>query len=609
MENEQLISGIDSTNEILKLRLTEWLTWDKNEDTLKEIKELLLAKDHDGLLVRLEKRMEFGTAGLRSVLGAGFARMNDLTIIQTSQGLCKYLITQFPGIKNQGIVIGHDARYGSHRFARLSAAVFLSQDIKVYLFSDIVPTPFVPYSVLKYKCSAGIMVTASHNPKQDNGYKVYYSNGAQITSPHDKGISNSIMQNLHPWDQSWDADLHKQSSLCTDPLNEVMHSYFHDIQVHCHNRELNQQSELKIVYTAMHGVGHKYAEKAFESFSLNPFISVTEQAIPDPDFPTVQFPNPEEGKSSLNLSIKTANENGSSFIVANDPDADRLAIAEKQSNGTWKIFTGNEIGCLLGWWAFHNHKKSNPDKYPGDHVFMLHSAVSSKILESIGNIEGFRSEETLTGFKWLANKAIDLMKQNKTVLFAFEEAIGFMYGPQVLDKDGICAVAVMAEMASYIYNTNMTVTGQLDALYRRYGVHVSNNSYYICHSKPTIEKIFKRIKTLENGTYPSKVAGIKVTSVRDLSGVGYDSNQADKVPILPTSTSSEMITFTLENGVKATIRTSGTEPKIKYYTEMASKPGESSDKSAVKEILDKVVSCLVDELLEPEKNGLQPRAE
>jgi len=600
---------VNSGNATLDERIKEWLLWDKNPKTLDEVKRLVKESNFEALSKILEKRMEFGTAGLRASLGAGFSCMNDLTIIQTSQGLCKYLMQEFTDIHTKGIVIGHDARHGSYRFARLCAAVFLSKEIKVFLFSDVVPTPFVPYSVTKYSCTAGVMVTASHNPKEDNGYKVYYSNGAQIISPHDKGISKCIMDNLVPWESSWDEDLHKTSSLCIDPLFEVHESYMKDIQQHCHFRDENSKSTLKITYTAMHGVGQRYAESAFKAFSLKPFAAVNEQADPDPDFPTVKFPNPEEGKSSLDLAIKRAGECGSPIIVANDPDADRLALAEKLPSGSWKVFTGNEIGCLLGWWAVFNHKRISPASFPGDAVYMIHSTVSSKILKAIGAAEGFCVEETLTGFKWMANRAIDLINQGKEVLFAFEEAIGFMYGSQVLDKDGICAAAVIAELACYLYSKGTTVDAHLTTLYQKYGIHITNNSYYICYSKPTIKAIFKRIKTMENGFYPTKIGGVKVTSVRDLSGEGYDSSQPNKKPVLPTSKSSEMITFSFENGVTATIRTSGTEPKIKYYAEIASKPEDSVKTDTVRKSLDSLVNSLVDELLEPEKNGLIARAE
>lgn len=605
---KSLIESINSGDTVLDEQIKNWLQWDKNEDTFGEIKDLLLMKDYEGLGQRLLKRMEFGTAGLRAALGAGFCKMNDVTVIQATQGLCKYLLTQFTDIKSMGVAIGHDARHGSHRFARLTAAVFLHEGIKVYLFSDIVPTPFVPFSVLKYKCAAGVMVTASHNPKEDNGYKVYFSNGAQIIPPHDKSISDHIMANLAPLETSWDIDIHKSSDICIDPLKEVMADYMQSIQTHCHYRFNNKSSSLNITYTAMHGVGAKYEVEAFKAFSLKPFFTTPEQDKPDPDFPTVKYPNPEEGKGALNLAIQTAEAINSPFIIANDPDADRLAIAEK-TNGVWKIFTGNEIGLLLGWWSFNNHKNNNVDMYPGDSVYMVHSTVSSRVLQSIGKVEGFKVIETLTGFKWMGNIAHDLIKDGKHVLFAFEEAIGFMFGTQVLDKDGISAGAIVSEMASHLYSKGSTVTKQLDHLYERYGIHISNNSYFICHSQPTIKAIFNRMRTMENGSYPTTVGPFKVVSVRDLTGNGYDSSQPDKKPILPTSSSSEMITFQFDHDCVATIRTSGTEPKIKYYSEISTNPNERLTREEAQAKIDELINNLVEKLLEPEKNNLERRVE
>lgn len=597
-----------SRNEALDQKIDEWLKWDKNPSTHNEIKQLLEMKDFDGLDKRLMKRLEFGTAGLRGPLGAGFSKMNDLTVIQTTQGLCQYLSKEFEGESENSVVIGHDARHGSHRFARLCAAVFLTAGIKVYLFSDVVPTPFVPFSVLKYKCAFGVMITASHNPKEDNGYKVYYSNGAQIIAPHDKGIAEQISLNLEPLESSWDESIYSTSELCVDPLNEVMDDYMKNIQKHCYHRETNESSKLNITYTAMHGIGEKYEVAAFKAFSLKPFFTTKEQAQPDPDFPTVKYPNPEEGKGALNLAIQTAERNDSPFIIANDPDADRLAIAEKTDSASWKIFSGNEIGFLLGWWAFMKHKAKNGHKYPGDSVYMVHSTVSSRVLHSIGNIEGFKVVETLTGFKWMANKAIELSKEGKDVLFAFEEAIGFMFGDQVLDKDGISAGAIMSEMACYLYHNDTTVAAKLEELYKKYGIHVANNSYFICHSPPTIKRIFQRMRTVKNGTYPEMVGPFKVLAVRDLTD-GYDSEQADHKPILPTSKSSQMITFKFSEGCVATIRTSGTEPKIKYYSEIARKPGDNMSREDATKKINELIHHLVEELLEPTKNELQRRPE
>lgn len=378
--------------------------------------------------------MEFGTAGLRSRMGAGYSMMNDLTIIQTGQGFLQYLQKQFgEKLNKNGVIIGHDARHNSHRFARLTANIFLRANVPVYLFRQITPTPFVPYGILKYKCCAGVMVTASHNPKEDNGYKVYFDNGAQIIPPHDKGIAESILANLVPRDESWDIENVDSHSLRKDPFDEVYSGYFNDLKKHCHFSDLNAKTPLVFTYTAMHGVGYQFSIESFKTFNLKPFIPVKEQIEPDPEFPTVKFPNPEEGKSSLNLAIKTANENNSTIIIANDPDADRLAVAEKNSNGEWKIFNGNEIGALLGWWMWDNFKRAHKSSFENDkdfakNAYMLYSTVSSSVLSSIAEKEGFNSEDTLTGFKWMGNRAHDLLKDNKHVVFSFEEAIGFMCG-------------------------------------------------------------------------------------------------------------------------------------------------------------------------------------
>ncbi|XP_076341482.1 phosphopentomutase-like [Tachypleus tridentatus] len=248
------------------------------------------------------------------------------------------------------------------RFAELVATVFISQDIPAYLYSDITPTPFVPFGVLQLGCAAGVMVTASHNPKDDNGYKVYWSNGAQIISPHDKGIQKSIEENLEPWPSSWKTEVLSSSPLHKDPLDNMKRKYYDCMSENIYEREMNAKCSLTFTFTAMHGVSHTFMVEAFIVCGFQQFVPVPEQMEPDPDFPTVKFPNPEEGKSALDLSMHTANTNNSSLILANDPDADRLAIAEKLPSGEWKVFTGNETGALLGWWLWYCHKQGSEVK-------------------------------------------------------------------------------------------------------------------------------------------------------------------------------------------------------------------------------------------------------
>ncbi|XP_011617682.2 phosphopentomutase [Takifugu rubripes] len=598
----------------------QWLLYDKNPKTASMVQELVKEGAVEALRKCFASRMEFGTAGLRAPMGAGVSCMNDLTIIQTTQGLCRYLEDSFESLKDRGVVIGHDARAhppsggSSKRFASLAAAVFLSKGIPVHLFSDITPTPFVPFTVSHLGLCAGIMVTASHNPKQDNGYKVYWENGAQIVGPHDEGISKAIEENLEPWPESWNTEEALKSSLLKDPYQDINTQYLKAIQNHCHHRDINKASEVKIVHTSVHGVGHAFVQSAFKAFDLRPPYAVEEQKDPDPEFPTVKYPNPEEGEGVLTLSFALADREGATVVLANDPDADRLAAAEKQDSGSWRVFTGNELGALLGWWMFHCWKQHNSDAAPADasavkRVYMLSSTVSSKILRAIALKEGFHFEETLTGFKWMGNRAKELLDKGNTVLFAFEEAIGYMCSPSVLDKDGVSAAAIAAEMISYLATKNKSLSQQLTSIYEEYGYHISKNSYFICHDQEVIHSLFGRLRNYSNkkDSYPTECGRFSVSAVRDLT-TGYDNNQPGNKAILPTSRSSQMITFTFSNGGVATLRTSGTEPKIKYYTELCAAPG-NSDVTQLKKELDQLVDAIVENFLQPEKNKLQPKVE
>lgn len=596
----------DDENLRINEKIEEFLGWNKNEKINNEIQKLRDGNDRKLLSKLFLYRMEFGTAGLRGRMGPGYSQMNDLVIVQTSQGLLKYLSETDKDLKEKGIIVGYDGRHNSRRFAELTASIFLHGGVKVYLYSKLCPTPFVPFAVLHYKCAAGVMVTASHNPKDDNGYKVYWSNGAQIQSPIDKEILKCIMDNLVPLESSWDTSIIESSELLHDPLPTVMKEYYIPIKDGVFSASVNADSSLKITYTPMHGVAYPYIQEAFRVAGFQqPVIPVMEQIEPDPEFSTVKFPNPEEGKSALDLSIQTADKTDSRFILANDPDADRLAAAEKTKHGEWKVFSGNELGALLGWWSFYTYKTKNPDADLND-AYMLASTVSSKILRSIAKVEHFQFEETLTGFKWMGNRASKLLSQGKVVLFAFEEAIGFMCGTPVLDKDGVSAAIRLAELAAFLDARGTTLTEKLQEIYKIYGHHISDNSYFICHEPPVIKRIFTRLRNFKDAsdTYPDGLLDgkYKIVGTRDLT-TGYDSTRADKKATLPVSRSSQMITFTFDNGLVVTLRTSGTEPKIKYYTELCAPP-EEQDLDSLKATLQEMVDAIIKEYLQPEDNGL-----
>ncbi|MGH0160857.1 UNVERIFIED_CONTAM: hypothetical protein FKN15_039839 [Acipenser sinensis] len=649
--NANLVSHVTGDSQLDKA-IWQWITWDKNPKTRAQIEELVKEGKKTELRERLCCRMTFGTSGLRAAMGAGFSLINDLTVIQSTQ----------------------------------------------------------PYAVKQMKATAGVMITASHNPKQDNGYKVYWETGSQITSPHDKEILKCIEESVEPWDGTWNENIADGSPLRSDPLDEICKSYMEDLKVICFHRDLNAKTSLRFVHTAFHGVGHDYVQLAFKAFGFAPPIPVQEQKDPDPDFSTVRCPNPEEGESVLELALRLAEKEGARVVLATDPDADRLAVAEQYENGRWKVFTGNELAALLGWWLLACWKEKHPDAADIKRVHMLATTVSSKILQTIAQQEGFQFVETLPGFKWIGNRIKELMDNGNEVLFAFEESIGFMCGTSVLDKDGVSAAVVVAEMAAYLETRNLTLSQQLSKIYETYGFHISKTSYLICQHLPTIKRIFDRLRNFEGEReYPRSCGGYSIvhtrdvttgydssqpgfmcgTSVLDKDGVsaavvvaemaayletrnltlsqqlskiyetygfhisktsylicqhlptikrifdrlrnfggereyprscggysivhtrdvttGYDSSQPGQKCVLPVTKNSQMVTFTFQNGCVATLRTSGTEPKIKYYAELRAAPGQS-DPACLKEELQKLIHVLVEEFLEPDKNKLIRRS-
>ncbi|XP_049848681.1 probable phosphoglucomutase-2 [Schistocerca gregaria] len=578
--------------------VSQWLNWDPNAETRQEIQDLFDRGDNAELSKRLDRRIEFGTAGLRGAMKAGFAYMNNLVVIQTSQGLAMHLQDHVTDAKSRGIVIGYDSRRNSEAYAKCTAACFAHQGFTVYLYSEVVATPLLAYSVPALNAAAGVVITASHNPKDDNGYKVYWSNGAQIIEPRDIEIRSYIDKALVPW--KLPAPSHAEAlegpykHLVRDPKS-VLSSYFSKIKCWSFHLSENRKRSLRITYTAMHGVGTPYVVRAFEAYNLQPFIPTEQQVNPDSEFPTVTFPNPEEGKGALKLAIETADAHQSPVVIANDPDADRLAAAEKQPNGCWKIFTGNELGILLADWVSRNYLRVNPNT-DRSKLVVASSTVSSKMLKALAEREGFEYGETLTGFKWIGNLLYDAKKNGKTPLFAFEESIGYMVGDVCWDKDGIHAAAVFGEMASYYYDKGSTCELELQRMRKELGFYMTKNSYFFCYEPILMERIFKNIRN--SGDYIKNCGGFKVAGIRDLTLPGFDSTREDKLPTLPMSASTQMITFTFEDGV-VTLRGSGTEPKLKYYVEVVGKDEESSEKK-----LKELTEAIINELLKPDEYGL-----
>ncbi|GAA6013575.1 hypothetical protein JCM10207_004779 [Rhodosporidiobolus poonsookiae] len=614
----------------LNKAVEDWLRLDRNPTTRAEIESLVSSSSFDELSRRFSSRIAFGTAGLRGPMQAGPSAMNDLVILQASQGLAKYAEEAIEGAKKRGIVVGHDHRHNSAQFARLTAGVFRRSGWKVYELEGLVHTPMVPFSVKRLHAALGTMVTASHNPAKDNGWKVYWDNAVQIIPPHDHGIASAIDESLEVDDEAWTPPQPKEADEgywgAEKGTADLVEQYMEMCSSLSLYKSSNASTPLLFTYTPMHGVGLPFALRALSAFGFpESAISVVDaQKDPDPDFRTVKFPNPEE-KGALDLAIEHAEKVGSKIVLANDPDADRFEAAERQSSGDWRIFTGDELGALLGAWAFERYRQSDR---PVEKAAMCASTVSSKMLRSMATKEGFVFRETLTGFKWIGNEMQKLQDEGYSPIFAYEEAIGFMNGDEVKDKDGVTALVLFAEMVTALARLGKPLSTHLDSLYYEYGYHATSNSYFICRDPKKTDRIFSELRfgkpdvdlstaaptslLLRPGGPSSTLAALPLTYLRDLT-LGYDSTAPapDHTPALPVDKTAHMISFRVgsvdaaqeqKDGVEVegTVRTSGTEPKIKFYLE-----ARGADRNAVRAKLAKVRQAIGDEWLRWEENGLE----
>lgn len=543
-----------------------WLKYDSDPASRAAIRHM--AKNDRQRLARvMQPRIAFGTAGLRAEMGPGFALMNSVTVTQTSQGLARYAEATMHNAKKRGVVIGHDHRHNSKQFAEDIARTFSHAGFELHFLAEV-HTPMVPFAISQLKAACGVMVTASHNPAKDNGYKVYWENACQIIAPHDKGIADHIDANL----DLWNTKLPKLSTtdLSTEYVEVVMKPLLN-------GAALNPQ--FKIVYTPMHGVGLPPTKACFQLLGCEHLVTVVpEQACPDPDFPTVDFPNPEE-RGALDLAMAKADEVGATVVLANDPDADRFTCAVREAPvgcpSKWRQLTGDQIGALFTDYILEQCKGS-ADKP----VAVVSSTVSSRRMKAQAERSNAEYFETLTGFKWICNKAIDLEAKGYTVPFAYEEAIGYMVGGHaVKDKDGVSALLVFVQLLCAIYDAESTVYAKLDEISKTTGYFATHNSYFMVSAPSVTTSTFAKIRTLSK----DYVGDLKVTAWRDLT-TGYDSSQPDHCAILPVSPSSEMLTVELEfsTGEKArlTARGSGTEPKLKVYIEASAKSEQEAQAAA-----------------------------
>ena len=529
--------------------------------TQAELRALLQEKDltRTDLADRFAGALEFGTAGLRGVIGAGPNRMNRAVVLRTTLGLARYLLAETPDAKTRGVVVGYDGRRMSRELAEDTAAVLAAAGIPAHLFDEVVPTPLTAFAVTALGASAGVMVTASHNPPEYNGYKVYWGNGAQIIPPHDAGIAAQIERTPSPRAvPRMSIEEARAAKLVRDVAPSVERAYLDRVralQVHA-----DGDRTLSIVYTPLHGTGDKLARIALAEAGFGNVVSVPEQQAPDAAFPTVAFPNPEE-KGSMDLAFALARAKKADLVLANDPDADRLAVAIPLASSPTGYFqlTGNQVGVLLGHYLLTETKDHDPRRV------VLASIVSSPLLGVIAAALGVGYEETLTGFKWIANRAMQLEAEGYTFVFGYEEALGYTVGDAVRDKDGISGALVFAELTAFLRarpTGPTTVLGELEAIYRKYGLFVSSQVSITKKGADGAAQI-KEMMTKLRASTPWRVGGHGVVAVSDFDARTRRDAAGNTTPLaLP---SSNVLTFDLDSGSRIIARPSGTEPKIKFY--------------------------------------------
>lgn len=572
--------------EALVAKAREWMANDPDAATRAELEAILASPDPAAtdLADRFAQTLEFGTAGLRGVLGAGPNRMNRAVVRVATHGLAEALLEHVDAPKTRGVVIGYDGRVLSRELAADTASVLAARGIRAYLFPDLGPTPLTAYALTALGCAAGVVVTASHNPPEYNGYKAYWENGAQIVPPVDQHIASAIAEAPPAKDVPFlPLDEARAQGLVVDVPAAIVEQYLAAAASLVPSR--GQRRDLRIVYTPMHGVGGACVTALLARQGFTNVHVVKEQAEPDGRFPTVAFPNPEE-KGAMDLAFALAREVGAELVLANDPDADRLAVAvpDASSPTGYLQLTGNQVGVLLG-----HHVLSN-DAEPST-AALLASLVSSPMLGVVARALGARYEETLTGFKWIANRAMQLEADGTTrFLFGYEEALGYTVGRLVRDKDGVSAALAFAELASELAAVGSSVRDRLEVLYRKYGLFVSTQVNMTRKGQAGAQEIAAMMNGLRAAP-PSAIGGRKVVAYSDLEAQERTVDGKREKLALPPS---NVLVFELEGGSRVIARPSGTEPKVKFYVDVCEPMTATEPMSAAKVRAEGTMKVLAD---------------
>lgn len=533
-----------------------------DEATKQDVKAMLSAEDKTALVESFYQDLEFGTGGLRGIMGVGTNRMNIYTVGAATQGLSNYLNKNFAGLDRISVVVGHDCRNNSRLFAEVSANIFASNGIKVYLFDDMRPTPEMSFAIRELGCQSGIILTASHNPREYNGYKAYWDDGAQVLAPHDKGIIEEVSKV-----KAEDIKGLKTVLDFSNPLIEIIGEpidriYLENIKsISIDPDVIRRQKDMKIVYTPIHGTGRELIPRSLRLWGFENIYTPKEQMVKNGNFPTVVSPNPENAEA-LEMAIKLAKEIDADIVMASDPDADRVGMACKNTEGEWVLINGNQTCLIFLYYIIKNRIATGKIK---GNEFIVKTIVTTELIKAVAAKNGIEMFDCYTGFKWIASK----IRENEGVkqyIGGGEESYGFLAEDFVRDKDAVSACSLLAEICAWAKDQGKTLYDVLMEIYLEYGFALNHTINVVKPGKTGADEI-KQMMVDFRANPPKELAGSKVVLVKDYLTLKATASDGSVTDIDQPTTSNVLQWYTAE-GTKVSVRPSGTEPKIKFYIEV-----------------------------------------
>ena len=579
MDNTELIKTVTE-------KAQGWLTDGYDEETRKEVERMLNSEDKTELIESFYKDLEFGTGGLRGIMGAGSNRMNIYTVGAATQGLANYLLEAFKDLPQISVVVGHDVRNNSRKFAEIVANIFSANGIKAYLFEDFRPTPELSFAIRHLGCQSGVNITASHNPKEYNGYKAYWADGAQIIAPHDV----NIIDNVNKIKSISEIKFEGNPDLIEIIGKDVDDAFLAAIKgLSLSPDAIKRHADLKIVYTPIHGTGVKLIPESLKNYGFTNIIHVPEQDVPSGDFPTVASPNPEV-PSAMAMAIAKAKEVGADLVVASDPDADRIGCVIRDNKGEYVLINGNQIVMILLNYLMTRNAELGMLK---GNEYIVKTIVTTETIKSIADAWNIKMFDCYTGFKWIAAVIRD-HESTSRYLGGGEESYGFLAEDFARDKDSVSAISLMAEICAWAKDKGMDFLQMLQDIYIKYGFSREAGISVVREGKSGAEEIVAMMKAFRSNP-PKTLGGSKVVTIKDYADLNVTDVTTGNISKMDMPTTSNVLQYFTEDGTKVSIRPSGTEPKIKFYIEVKGKMETAADyDKAINEADNKIAAVKTD---------------